>query len=142
MLLHREVCIPLEEEQVLADVVSGCHLGVDGAELEGDVLVHVAGVAVVVDGRTRLGGQSASSTDSIGGSFSYSTTMRSQASAAVSSSMAATAATGSPTKRTRSGQSACSSCEMGRMPNGMGRSRPVSTATTPGYFSAREYRCG
>src|SRR5918999_4143183 len=81
---------------------------------------------------------SASSIDSIGGSFSYSTSISSHASAAASSSSAATAATGSPTNRTCSGQSACSSCETGRMPNGIGRSRPVSTATTPGCRSARE----
>ena len=42
---------------------------------------------------------------------------------------AATAATGSPTKRTWSRHSACSSWETGRMPNGIGSAAPVSTAT-------------
>src|SRR2546425_7031910 len=57
--------------------------------------------------------------------------MRSSAAVAVSSVVAATAATGSPMKRTLSTQSACSSCETGRIPNGIGRSGPVSTACTP-----------
>src|SRR5258705_4611048 len=34
-------------------------------------------------------------------------------------------------KRTLSTHSVCSSCETGRIPNGIGRSRPVSTACTP-----------
>src|SRR5881394_1827546 len=57
--------------------------------------------------------------------------MRSRAAVAVSSLVAATAATGSPMKRTLSTQSACSSCDTGRIPNGIGRSFPVSTACTP-----------
>src|SRR5580765_6773468 len=57
--------------------------------------------------------------------------MRSSAAVAVSSVVAATAATGSPMKRTFSTHSACSSCETGRIPNGIGRSRPVRTACTP-----------
>src|SRR3989442_8394841 len=58
------------------------------------------------------------------------------ASKAASSSIAATAATGSPTKRTVSRQSACSSWLTGRMPNGTGRSFPVRTASTPGILAA------
>jgi hypothetical protein len=54
VLLHREVSIALEEEQVLAHVIRRRHLGVDVAELEGDVLVHVAGVAVVMDVRAGI----------------------------------------------------------------------------------------
>src|SRR5467141_1585378 len=57
--------------------------------------------------------------------------MRSSAAVAVSSVVAATAATGSPMKRTFSTQSVCSSCETGKIPNGIGRSEPVSTACTP-----------
>src|SRR6266851_1497073 len=57
--------------------------------------------------------------------------MRSSAAVAVSSLVAATAATGSPMKRTLSGHNACSSWETGRIPNGIGRSRPVITACTP-----------
>src|ERR1041385_360884 len=38
--------------------------------------------------------------------------------------------------RTFSTQSACSSCETGRIPNGIGRSCPVSTAITPSSFVA------
>src|SRR2546425_3203282 len=57
--------------------------------------------------------------------------MRSRAAVAVSSLVAATAATGSPINRTLSRQSACSSWETGRMPNGIGRSCPVRTACTP-----------
>src|SRR2546422_7736014 len=57
--------------------------------------------------------------------------MRSSAAVAVSSLVAATAATGSPIKRTLSRHSACSSWETGRIPNGIGRSRPVRTACTP-----------
>src|SRR5207249_1996466 len=50
---------------------------------------------------------------------------------------AATPATGSPTNRTLSIARACSSWLTGRMPNGIGRSLPVSTAFTPG--SARAF---
>src|SRR5712664_2121861 len=57
--------------------------------------------------------------------------MRSSAAVAVSSLVAATAATGSPIKRTLSRHRACSSWETGRIPNGIGRSRPVRTACTP-----------
>src|SRR6266852_2395512 len=64
-------------------------------------------------------------------SGSYATLMRSSAAVAVSSLVAATAATGSPTNRTLSRQSACSSWDTGRMPNGIGRSCPVRTACTP-----------
>src|ERR1041385_8818253 len=64
--------------------------------------------------------------------------MRSSAAVAVSSVVAATAATGSPMNRTFSTQSACSSCETGRIPNGIGRSRPVSTAITPSSFVAAD----
>src|SRR3989338_7667947 len=80
----------------------------------------------------------ACSIDITGSSGSYSTSMAFMASKAVSSSAAATAATGSPTKRTRSRQSACSSWLTGRMPNGIGRSLPVRTAKTPGIFAAFE----
>src|SRR5436190_3851664 len=64
--------------------------------------------------------------------------MRPRASSAVSSSMAATAATGSPTKRTLSSASACSSWLTGRMPNGIGSSAPTRVASTPGCAAARE----
>src|SRR2546422_1167677 len=63
--------------------------------------------------------------------------MRSGAAVAVSSVVAATAATGSPMKRTLSTQRVCSSCETGRIPNGIGRSGPVSTACTPSSCFAR-----
>src|SRR2546426_8452613 len=63
--------------------------------------------------------------------------MRSSAAVAVSSVVAATAATGSPMKRTLSTQRVCSSCETGRIPNGIGRSGPVSTACTPSSCFAR-----
>src|SRR6266511_45385 len=56
--------------------------------------------------------------------------MRLSAAVAVSSLVAATAATGSPINRTLSRHSACSSWETGRIPNGIGRSRPVITACT------------
>src|SRR5882672_9414009 len=82
------------------------------------------------------GWATASSADAIALSASYSTLIRSRAAVAVSSLVAATAATGSPTKRTLSRQSACSSCETGRMPNGIGRSLPVRTAMTPASRSA------
>src|SRR6266566_5159673 len=73
----------------------------------------------------------AASAESNAWSGSYTTLMRSSAAVAVSSVVAATAATGSPMKRTLSTQSACSSCETGKIPNGIGRSGPVSTACTP-----------
>src|SRR5262245_38541957 len=75
--------------------------------------------------------------ENTGSSGSYSTRMAFIASKAVSSSTAATAATGSPTKRTLSVPSACSSWLTGRMPNGIGRSRPVRIAITPGIARAR-----
>src|SRR5207237_7644075 len=62
--------------------------------------------------------------------------MRASAAAAVSSLVAATAAPGAPTKRTLSSASACSSWLTGRMPKGIGRSLPVSTAFTPGRPAA------
>src|SRR3990170_2256403 len=76
--------------------------------------------------------------------------MRSRASKAASSSRAATAATGSPTKRTLSRESACSSWETGRMPKGMGSSEPTRVATTPAIacafrtstFTMRAWGCG
>src|SRR5260370_778450 len=71
-------------------------------------------------------------------SGSYSTAIKSSAAVATSSLSAATAATGSPTKRTLSSAKACSSWLTGRMPNGIGRSFPVSTAFTPGSAAARE----
>src|SRR5215213_18710 len=71
-------------------------------------------------------------------SGSYSTSIRFIASNATSSSTAATAATGSPMKRTLSTQSACSSWLTGRMPYGIGKSFPVTTAKTPGKASAFE----
>src|SRR6266581_2108604 len=80
----------------------------------------------------------ASSIERIGSSGSYSTRIAFMASNAMSSSRAATAATVSPTNRTLSGQRACSSWLTGRMPKGIGRSRPVSTASTPGIFAAFE----
>src|SRR5439155_9054398 len=40
-------------------------------------------------------------------------------------------------KRTLSTQRVCSSCETGRIPNGIGRSGPVSTACTPSSCFAR-----
>src|SRR5947209_656911 len=80
----------------------------------------------------------ASSASVIGRSSSYVTAIRSSAAVATSSLPAATAATGSPTKRTLSSASACSSWLTGRMPNGIGRSWPVSTAFTPGNVRARD----
>src|SRR5881628_812658 len=78
----------------------------------------------------------ASSASVIGRSSSYVTAIRSSAAVATSSLAAATAATGSPTKRTLSSASACSSWLTGRMPKGIGRSAPVSTAFTPGSAAA------
>src|ERR1051325_1906271 len=80
----------------------------------------------------------ASSIDEIVLSGSYSTSIKFIASNATSSSIAATAATGSPMKRTLSTQSACSSWLTGRMPYGIGKSFPVTTAKTPGNASALE----
>src|SRR6266545_620905 len=80
----------------------------------------------------------ASSASLIGRSGSYSTRIRSSAAVATSSLVAATAATGSPMKRTFSTHSACSSCETGRIPKGIGRSGPVSTACTPSRRAAGE----
>src|SRR3989442_180448 len=80
----------------------------------------------------------ASSIDRIESSGSYSTSMAFMASNAASSSTAATAATGSPTRRTLSRHSACSSWLTGRIPKGIGRSFPVRTARTPGIFAAFE----
>src|SRR2546428_740205 len=73
----------------------------------------------------------------IGRNGSYSTAIRSSAAVATSSLTAATPATGSPTKRALSRASACSSWLTGRIPNGIGRSFPVSTALTPGRARAR-----
>src|SRR3989454_5105040 len=73
----------------------------------------------------------------IGRNGSYSTAIRSRAAVATSSLTAATPATGSPTKRALSSASACSSWLTGRIPNGIGRSFPVSTALTPGRARAR-----
>src|SRR6185295_4630178 len=81
---------------------------------------------------------SASSMEEMVASGSYSTLTSSAASYAASSVTAATATTGSPTKRTRSGQRACSSCETGRMPKGIGRSLPVRYPRKPDTFSASE----
>src|SRR5438876_8340357 len=78
----------------------------------------------------------ASSASVIGRSDSYRTSMRSSAAVAISSLAAATPATGSPTNRTLSSAKACSSWLTGRMPNGIGRSLPVSTAFTPGSARA------
>src|SRR5467141_285218 len=84
------------------------------------------------------GCSTASSAEANDLSGSYSTLMRSRAAVAVSSLVAATAATGSPMNRTRSTHSACSSWETGRIPNGIGRSRPVRTACTPSSFAAAD----
>src|SRR3989449_7288684 len=84
------------------------------------------------------GVSTASSADAMAASGSYSTTIRSSAAVAISSLLAATAATGSPTNRTLSSARACSSWLTGRMPKGIGRSRPVSTACTPSSARARE----
>src|SRR6266568_1870147 len=73
----------------------------------------------------------------MGRNGSYSTAIRSSAAVATSSLTAATPATGSPTKRALSRASACSSWLTGRIPNGIGRSFPVSTALTPGRARAR-----
>src|SRR5438445_8578235 len=73
----------------------------------------------------------------MGGSGSYVTSISSSAAVAMSSLTAATPATGSPTNRTLSIARACSSWLTGRMPNGIGRFLPVSTAFTPG--SARAF---
>src|SRR5438309_9358169 len=82
------------------------------------------------------GWATASSASGTARSGSYSTMIKSRAAVATSSLIAATAATGSPTKRTLSGASACSSWLTGRMPKGMGRSFPVRTAFTPASRSA------
>src|SRR3989454_1427843 len=82
------------------------------------------------------GWATASSASGTARSGSYSTMIKSRAAVATSSLIAATAATGSPTKRTLSGASACSSWLTGRMPKGMGRSFPVSTAFPPASRSA------
>src|SRR5256885_9610722 len=84
------------------------------------------------------GWASASSASVTGRSGSYWTAMRASAAAAASSVVAATAATGSPTKRTLSSASACSSWLAGRIPTGIGRSLPVSTALTPASAAAGE----
>src|SRR5437763_15681223 len=84
------------------------------------------------------GWASASSASVTGRSGSYCTAMRASAATAASSVVAATAATGSPTKRTLSSASACSSWLTGRIPNGIGRSLPVSTAFTPTSPAAGE----
>src|SRR2546429_383658 len=78
----------------------------------------------------------ASSAPVSGRSDSYRTSMRSSAAVAISSLPAATPATGSPTNRTLSIARACSSWLTGRMPNGIGKSLPVSTAFTPGSARA------
>src|SRR6266851_2574899 len=70
--------------------------------------------------------------------ISYSTSIKSSASKAVSSSRAMTAATGSPTCRTRSTHRACSSWLTGRIPYCIGTSFPVSTKYTPGCAAARD----
>src|ERR1051325_9265249 len=62
--------------------------------------------------------------------------MRSSAAVAVSSVVAATAATGSPMNRTFSTQSACSSCETGRIRTGTARPGPVSRQTPPSTLLA------
>src|ERR1051325_334741 len=62
--------------------------------------------------------------------------MRSSAAVAGSSVVAATAATGLPMNPHLLTQSAWSSCGTGRIPNGIGRSCPVSTAITPSSFVA------
>ncbi len=49
VLLHRHVSVALEEEHVLAHQMGAVERRVDVAELEGDVLVDVRAVAVVVD---------------------------------------------------------------------------------------------
>ncbi len=64
--------------------------------------------------------------------------MRSRPARAVSSSTAATQATASPTKRTLSRASACSSLVHGMMPYGIGMSRPVMIACTPSRAAAAE----
>ena len=69
-------------------------------------------------------------------SGSYSTSMSSIASAAVDSSRATTAATGSPTNRTLSRHSACSSWLTGSTPYAIGNASPVSTRWTPGCAAA------
>src|SRR6266700_3305044 len=74
----------------------------------------------------------------MGGNGSYVTSISSSAAVAMSSLTAATPATGSPTNRTLSIARACSSWLTGRMPNGIGRFLPVSTAFTPGTLAARE----
>ncbi len=127
VLLHGEVGVPLVEERVLEDLVGRGEAAVQVAEGHRDRLVDVAVVAVVVN--PRLGGiQSILRWTRSSRSGSYSTRTLKAASQAASSVTAATATTGSPTKRTLSGQSACSSCDTGRMPNGIGKSRPVRTA--------------
>ncbi len=79
---------------------------------------------------------SASSIEAMVASGSYSTATASAAACAASSLAAATAATGSPTKRTLSGQRACSSWDTGRMPKGMGKSAPVRNPSTSGIAAA------
>ncbi len=55
VLLHGEVRVPLVEEHVLADEVGGGHGVIHVAELEGDLLVDVPRVGVVVELRRRRG---------------------------------------------------------------------------------------
>ena len=127
VLLHGQVRVALEEEDVLADEVGLGERRLDVAELERHRLVDVGPVAVLVDAHLRVGQRS--SMDMSGLSGSYSTSISRAARSAVSSSTAATAATASPTMRTLSTQSASSSWETGRMPNfTRGRSCPVMTA--------------
>ena len=106
-----------------------------------DRLVDVAVVAVVVD--ARLGMREALL--GIGDTCAAARSRRRSGRAPRTRSARrarSTAATGSPTKRTLSRQSACSSWLTGRMPYGIGKSLPVSTRCTPGCAQrARRRRC-
>src|SRR6185436_9485721 len=134
VLLHGQMRVAFVEKRVFANQVGFGESFIHIAELERDFLVDVAAVAVFVNARLVI--ITPSSIEEIVCSGSYSTSIKFIASKATSSSMAATAATGSPMKRTLSIQSACSSWLTGRMPYGIGKSFPVTTAKTPGNASA------
>ena len=108
VLLERQVGVALEEKQVVEDVIRAGDRRVHVAKLQRDDFVDVALVAVLVDPRRRMGQRLLGRRDRAQ-RLVLDLDQRRRAAAAVTSSRAITAATGSPTKRTTSGQSACSS---------------------------------
>src|SRR5207253_9099446 len=126
VLLHRQMGVALEVEDVLTHEVGAGEGRLDVAELERDGLVDVGAVAVLVD--PDLGAPEGVLDRHERRQHLVLTSISSVARSAVSSSTAATAATASPTIRTFSVQSASSSWETGRVPNlTRGSSRPVRT---------------